>query len=111
MPGDGETVGRRDIVLYGKGGGLQHINYTHKNYDTFAYILFHIHGDEGWTFDIPQYGPCASEKHTTVTVRRYYAHRFMDRHSSTKCTHYPVSISCAFTRLNFFGLSVISAWN
>ena len=46
MPGDGESGGRRDIILYGKGGGIQHIDYTHKNYDTFAYILFHIHGDE-----------------------------------------------------------------
>jgi len=89
MPGP-EHAGTRDIILFKKGGGCKFINNLHQNYDTWAYVLFHAHGDEGWKKDIPLCNISRNAQRKTVTVRQYYAHRLMVRPENNTCFHHPV---------------------
>jgi len=87
-----EQTGKRDIVLFKKGGGCKFINSLHCNYDTFAYVLFHVFGDEGWKMDIPFSSIVKSSTSKHVTVRQFYSHRLMYRSANNICLHHPVNI-------------------
>ena len=54
MPGNEVVEGsKRYIQLYLQRGGTEFIDELHKYYDTWAYILFHLYGDEGWKRNTP----------------------------------------------------------
>ena len=78
LPNDGygEEVGSRDIVLYARKGGLQHITETHRAYDTLHYVLLFPLGEDGWNLNIPH-----SRRRGNVTAMEYYAYRLMVRSS------------------------------
>ena len=76
LPNDGygEEVASRDIVLYTRKGGLQHITETHRAYDTLHYVLLFPLGEDGWHLKIPH-----SKGRGNFTAMEYYAYRLMVR--------------------------------
>ena len=76
LPNDGygEEVASRDIVLYVRKGGLQHITETHRAYDTLHYVLLFPLGEDGWHLNIPH-----SKGRGNITSMEYYAYRLMVR--------------------------------
>ena len=78
LPNDGygEEVANRDIVLYARKGGIQHITETHRAYDTLHYVLLFPLGEDGWHLNIPH-----SKGRRNVTAMEYYAYRLMARSS------------------------------
>ena len=69
-----QEVASRDIVLYARKGGLQHINDTHRAYDTLHYVLLFPLGEDGWHLNIPY-----SKGRGNVIAMEYYAYRLMVR--------------------------------
>ena len=76
LPNDGygEEVASRDIVLYARKGGLQHITETHRAYDTLHYVLLFPLGEDGWHLNILH-----SKERGNVTTMEYYPYRLMVR--------------------------------
>ena len=73
IPNTIETEGKsRHIVLKERGGNLQIISESHRSYDSFQYILFFPHGDDGWHYQLKMIN------NKKLTPMRYYAYRIMN---------------------------------
>ena len=67
---------------------MNRIPSTHTSYDPLSYVITHIHGDNGWTFDIPRHkldenGTWVVDDKKKVTAMDYYAYRMHTRDDPT----------------------------
>ena len=87
ITGDGyspDGPANRSIIIHNRGGGVKHIPSTHSSYDPLAYAITHIHGDSGWTYDIPKYkknidNEWVIDGNKHVTAAEFYAYRMHTR--------------------------------
>ena len=62
-------------VLVGMSG--HRIPSTHTSYDPLSYVITHLHGDKGWTYDIPF--AHKKGKRNNVSAAEYYTYRLHTR--------------------------------
>ena len=86
VTGDGysdNAPSKREVVIHSIGGGVNRIASTHSSYDPLSYVLTHMHGTKGWTYDIPKYFQTDEnvwvQGAKCVTAAEYYAYRMHTR--------------------------------
>ena len=98
-------VGKRDICVEQRQGGLKSINDTHPAYDALGYPMIHPYGEHGYHFGYkmtnPQTGQPMEKK---VSSQKFYCHRIMVRQGLPNFLHrskqlfnqYLVDMFCKF---------------
>ncbi|XP_048503649.1 uncharacterized protein LOC104906819 [Beta vulgaris subsp. vulgaris] len=73
--------GPRDVIVEEKSHRLQRISENHPSFMALQYPLLFPYGEDGYRIDIPHNDSHVTtrKKKTTVTMREYYAFRFMER--------------------------------
>ena len=80
MPGDGTTVGHRDIILHKNDGGIKRINELNQAYDPLHYVLIFPFGQAGFSLNMPYNITDGKQtKRQFLTAREYYAYILMIR--------------------------------
>ena len=76
--GDNEAKNKRYVTISNNGEGLQFIPSTHTSYDPLSYLITHMHGDKGWTTDIPRWKNTVRDwtiSNKKVSTMDFYAYR------------------------------------
>ena len=83
IAGDGyssDAPCQRNVIIQNRGGSVTRIASTHSSYDPLAYVITHMHGDKGWTYDIPKFkqneaGIWILDTKKYVSACDYYSYR------------------------------------
>lgn len=82
----GQEFEKRDIIIKGRGTGLQRISEIHRSYDSLQYPLIFVSGSDGYFINIPQRDPntkVALKK--TVSAIDFYTNILMEREGCLNC--------------------------
>ena len=82
----------RSISVQLNGGGIQKLKTTSKLYDPLAYVLTHMRGTSGWTYDIRYHGGSV-DNCKNVSVMRFYAYRAQVHYSNMIYTYKKQNVS------------------
>ena len=76
----------RSISVQLNGGGTQRLKTSSRLYDPLAYVLTHMRGASGWTYDIKCHGGLV-DNNKNVSVMRFYAYRAQAHYSNMLYTY------------------------